>query len=170
MGVSELRRLRQLEDENRRLKHLVADLTLDKKMLQDVLLKKSEARTNAIPSGLPEERYGISQRYSCRLLGLHRSTCRYVPHPRDDRALLMIINNYSEVVLKSLGKNDPLYEDVEEIRTAGNRAASLTRQLLAFSRKQILTPNFLERNGIVSNLDKLLRRLIGEDIERKRTC
>ncbi len=58
-----------------------------------------------------------------------------------------------------------MQEELEEIRKAGERAASLTRQLLAFSRKELLQPQVLDLNALVANLDKMLRRLIGEDIE-----
>jgi CheY-like chemotaxis protein len=65
----------------------------------------------------------------------------------------------------SLGHTDPLRKDVEEIRKAGERAASLTRQLLAFSRKQVLMPRVLDLNTVLVDIDKLVRRLIGDDIK-----
>src|SRR6185503_13770907 len=63
------------------------------------------------------------------------------------------------------GPDDPLRLDVEEIRKAGDRAAALTKQLLAFSRKQLIEPKVLEVNAIVTNMEKMLCRLIGEDIQ-----
>jgi PAS domain S-box-containing protein len=83
----------------------------------------------------------------------------------DFNNLLTSILGYSDIVLQELADGHPLREDVEEIRKAGERAAALTRQLLAFSRKQILKPVVLEVNGVVGGLEKMLRRLIGEDIE-----
>jgi PAS domain S-box-containing protein len=83
----------------------------------------------------------------------------------DFNNLLTVITGYSDLVLASLSGSDPRRKNVEEILKAGERAASLTRQLLAFSRRQVLTPQPLDLNGVVLNLDKMLRRLIGEDIE-----
>jgi signal transduction histidine kinase len=57
--------------------------------------------------------------------------------------------------------------DIEEIRKAGSRAAGLTRQLLAFSRKQVFQPKVINMNDVVANMDAMLHRLLGEDIERK---
>src|SRR5213594_80860 len=82
----------------------------------------------------------------------------------DFNNLLTIINGYTELLLARLPGNDKMSRDVNEIRQAGQRAASLTRQLLAFSRKQILEPKVLDLNAIVVELEKMLRRLIGEDI------
>ncbi|MFN2386399.1 MAG: histidine kinase dimerization/phospho-acceptor domain-containing protein [Thermoanaerobaculia bacterium] len=83
----------------------------------------------------------------------------------DFNNLLPSILEYSDIVLRELGDGHVLREDVEEIRKAGERAAALTRQLLAFSRKQILKPVVLELNGVVGGLEKMLRRLIAEGIE-----
>jgi CheY-like chemotaxis protein len=68
------------------------------------------------------------------------------------------------MVLAGLDINDPIRDDVREIKNAGERAASLTRQLLAFSRKQILQLKPLNLNTVVRDMDKLLQRMIGEDI------
>jgi two-component system, cell cycle sensor histidine kinase and response regulator CckA len=83
----------------------------------------------------------------------------------DFNNLLTAISGYSEMILKRLDRQHPLRGDVEEIKRAGNRAAELTRQLLAFSRKQVLQPQLLDLNAVVFGMDKMLRRLIGADIE-----
>ena len=83
----------------------------------------------------------------------------------DFNNLLVAINGYSELALRRLQAEDPLRRNVEEIRKAGERAAALTRQLLAFSRRQVLQPMALDLNAIVSEMEKMLRRLIGEDVE-----
>src|SRR5205807_8902842 len=83
----------------------------------------------------------------------------------DFNNLLTAITGYSELTLRRLQAGDPLRRNLEEIKKAGERAASLTRQLLAFSRKQVLQPKVLELNSIVSDMDRMLRRLIGEDID-----
>lgn len=84
----------------------------------------------------------------------------------DFNNLLTVINGYSELILfRYIKDKGPLRQNVEQIKKAGDRAASLTRQLLAFSRKQVLQPEVLNLNSVVSNVDQMLRRLIGEDIE-----
>jgi PAS domain S-box-containing protein len=82
----------------------------------------------------------------------------------DFNNLLTVIKGYSELMLDELKDADPLRSEVEEIKKAADRAAGLTRQLLAFSRQQVLAPKVLEMNSVVSNMDKLLKRLLGEDI------
>lgn len=83
----------------------------------------------------------------------------------DFNNLLTAITGYSELALRKLQSEDPLRHYIDEIRKAGDRAAALTRQLLAFSRKQVLQPRVLNLNTVISELEKMLRRLIGEDIE-----
>src|SRR5216684_3668529 len=82
----------------------------------------------------------------------------------DFNNLLGVIIGYSGVSKKSLDKSQPNYEYATEIEKAGQRAASLTRQLLAFSRQQVLTPSVLSMNSLVSDMEKMLPRLLGEDI------
>jgi PAS domain S-box-containing protein len=83
----------------------------------------------------------------------------------DFNNLLTAINGYSDLALRRLDPEDPLRRSVEEIRKAGERAAALTRQLLAFSRKQVLQPLVLDLNSVVSDMERMLRRVIGEDVE-----
>jgi len=83
----------------------------------------------------------------------------------DFNNLLTVIAGYSELQLRSTAKTDPAHEQAEQIRAATVRAASLTRQLLAFSRQQVLQPKVVDLNGVVAEMDKMLRRIIGEHIE-----
>ncbi|MGC1108006.1 MAG: PAS domain S-box protein [Candidatus Acidiferrales bacterium] len=83
----------------------------------------------------------------------------------DFNNLLMVIQGYTELLLDRLGGEHPLRRNAEQIHDASQRAAGLTRQLLAFSRKQMLDPQVLNIQDVVSDMEKMLRRLIGEDIE-----
>jgi two-component system, cell cycle sensor histidine kinase and response regulator CckA len=83
----------------------------------------------------------------------------------DFNNLLGVILGYAELLLQGLSPNDPQHKDIEQIQKAGDRAALLTRQLLAFSRKQVLQPRVLNLNAVAVGAEKLLQRLIGEDIE-----
>jgi PAS domain S-box-containing protein len=83
----------------------------------------------------------------------------------DFNNLLGVIIGYGEIVEGSLNKDNPLRAKVEQITKAGRRAAGLTRQLLAFSRQQIIEPTIVSLNSIVADVQKMLQRLIGEDIE-----
>jgi PAS domain S-box-containing protein len=83
----------------------------------------------------------------------------------DFNNLLVAIIGYAEFALDSLRAEEPARKDIEEILKAGERAATLTRQLLAFSRRQLLKPEVISLNEVVRNLETMLRRLIGEDIE-----
>ena len=79
----------------------------------------------------------------------------------DFNNLLTGILSYSDLILQELRPADPIRADVEQIRDAGHRAANLTRQLLAFSRRQLLQPKVLSLNATVADLDPMLRRLLG---------
>jgi two-component system cell cycle sensor histidine kinase/response regulator CckA len=83
----------------------------------------------------------------------------------DFNNLLSVILGYSNILLADLKPVDPIRADLEAIRRSGQQAADLTRQLLAFSRRQVLSPRVVDLNDIVRDTDKMLRRLLGEDIE-----
>ena len=83
----------------------------------------------------------------------------------DFNNLLTVIKGYSQLSLFELPEDAPLRGNIDEIQKAADRAADLTRQLLAFSRRQILEVKVLDLNTLLKNLDKMLRRVIGEDIE-----
>ena len=83
----------------------------------------------------------------------------------DFNNLLGVIIGYSEILENRLPPGDPLHKECLQIKKAGQSAASLTRQLLAFSRQQVLEPKVLDINSIVLSVEKMLRRLIGEHID-----
>src|SRR3989449_2775141 len=83
----------------------------------------------------------------------------------DFNNVLTAIGGYAELVREDLPGEDARRHDVEEILRATERAATLTRQLLAFSRRQVLAPRVLDLNGVVAGVDNMLRRLIGADVE-----
>jgi two-component system cell cycle sensor histidine kinase/response regulator CckA len=85
----------------------------------------------------------------------------------DFNNLLSVIISYTTALIDELPGKDPMRQDLEEVRRAGQRAAELTRQLLAFSRRQVMEPKLVDLNELVSNTGSLLRRLIGEDLELK---
>ena len=83
----------------------------------------------------------------------------------DFNNLLMVINGYTEVLLEQLDKSSPMHHKVQSIQQAADRAATLTRQLLAFSRKQLLELKVIDVNKVIGDMERLLRPLIGENIE-----
>src|SRR6266480_4900685 len=85
----------------------------------------------------------------------------------DFNNILTAIVGYADLLAAEVGQNSQQREDIEEIRKAARRAAALTRQLLSFSRKQVLEPRIVDVNGVVLNLDKMLRSLMSENIELK---
>ncbi|MDB4928622.1 MAG: hypothetical protein JWM10_1106 [Myxococcaceae bacterium] len=83
----------------------------------------------------------------------------------DFNNLLSVVLSYAHFIARRLSESDPLRADVEEIRKAGERAGELTRQLLAFSRRQMLQPRLLDLNQVVAGLEKMLRRVLGDDVD-----
>jgi len=82
----------------------------------------------------------------------------------DFNNLLAVILSYSDLLLRDLSAGTQPHQDLQEIRDAAKRAAALTRQLLLFSRKQVLTPEQLDLNDVVLSIEKMLRRMVGEDV------
>jgi hypothetical protein len=82
----------------------------------------------------------------------------------DFNNILTAIGGYTDLLLADLPEHDPRRHDVEEIYQAAQRAATLTQQLLAFSRRQVMQPKVVDLNALVADIEKMLRRLIGEDI------
>ncbi|HEX2679213.1 MAG TPA: ATP-binding protein [Polyangiales bacterium] len=83
----------------------------------------------------------------------------------DFNNLLSIVLSYASLLLNRLGSGDPIRSPIEEIKLAGERAADLTKQLLAFSRQQVIEPKIVDLNEVVAGTNAMIRRLIGEDIE-----
>jgi PAS domain S-box-containing protein len=83
----------------------------------------------------------------------------------DFNNLLSVILSYSTMLAQDMTPSDPRRTDLEEIESAGRRAVDLTRQLLAFSRQQILQPKIVSLNDALAGMERMLRRLIGEDVE-----
>jgi PAS domain S-box-containing protein len=87
----------------------------------------------------------------------------------DFNNLLVVINGYAQIILSETPAEGPLRDQAQEIINAGNRAAALTRQLLAFSRKQVMRPRAINLDSLLTDLKKMLGRLIREDIELKQS-
>jgi PAS domain S-box-containing protein len=83
----------------------------------------------------------------------------------DFNNLLTVITSYSDLLLEDLAPSDPKRQDVEQVRHAADGAAALTRQLLAFSRQQVLAPRVVNLSHVVQGVEKMLRRVIGEDVD-----
>ena len=83
----------------------------------------------------------------------------------DFNNLLSVILGYGEMLLADLKPSDPIRADIEEIVRAGGRATELTRQLLMFSRQQVLAPKVLDLNDVLASMDKMLQRILGADVD-----
>ncbi len=83
----------------------------------------------------------------------------------DFNNILTVIGGFCDVALEGVEPDDPVVGDLVEIKKASDRAASLTRQLLAFSRRQILSPKVLELNTLIHDMEKMVGRILGEDVE-----
>ena len=83
----------------------------------------------------------------------------------DFNNMMMIIIGFADFLCQAIDETDPRRRDAEEIRKAAGRAAGLTRQLLAFGRQQLVHPARVDLNGVVRDMEAMLRPLLGEDIE-----
>jgi two-component system cell cycle sensor histidine kinase/response regulator CckA len=83
----------------------------------------------------------------------------------DFNNVLSVILSYGEILLSEMKPGEPMREEIEEIRKAGKRAAGLTRQLLMFSRQQVLEPKVIDLNEVLASMDKMLQRILGADVE-----
>ncbi len=83
----------------------------------------------------------------------------------DFNNILTVIGGFCDVALDGIAPQDPIVSDLVEIKKAADRAASLTRQLLAFSRRQILSPKVLDLNSLIRDMEKMLGRILGEDVD-----
>ena len=83
----------------------------------------------------------------------------------DFNNLLTIIRGHSDLAMMELEEGSSIHDSLSEVQKAADRASGLTRQLLAFSRQQVLAPRVISLNHVVTDMEKMLRRLIGEDVE-----
>src|SRR5439155_331629 len=155
-----------------RLIGTVQDITERKQVEED--LKKSQQRYEALVNSVDGVVWEADpntlqstfvSKQAERLLG--HPVAQWLEAPgfwiaHDFNNLLTAIAGYSDLLLSSLRPEDPIRGNLEEIRKAAARAASLTHQLLAFSRQQVLRPVILDLNTLLANIHKMLRRLIGE--------
>ncbi|NWF93758.1 MAG: PAS domain S-box protein [Syntrophaceae bacterium] len=142
-------------------------------LIQDRVLRDSEGRITGIRSTIQDitERKKAEKEMSELQEQLRQSQkmeavgrlAGGIAH--DFNNILTVIKGYSQLSLLSLKEGDPLRENIEEIQKAADKARDLTGQLLAFSRRQIMEMRVIDLNAVLWNLEKMLRRIIGEDIE-----
>jgi signal transduction histidine kinase/ActR/RegA family two-component response regulator len=139
------RRAQEIQESNRQLRQLQAELE-----------ERVRARTRELEQAHEQLRHAQKMEAIGTLAG-------GVAH--DFNNLLTAIMGYAQLMVLRLKPDDPALRDTEEILRSAERAAMLTRQLLAFSRREVLQPKLLDLNAIVGDLGKMLRRLIGETVE-----
>ena len=127
---------------------------------QTVRLMREKTRTQQAERALRESQENYMQAQKMESIG---RLAGGVAH--DFNNLLTVINGYSEIVFHQLPESDSMRQQVNEIRRAGEHAAELTQQLLTFSRKQVGRPRPLKLNSVVKEAEKMLRRLLGEDVQ-----
>ncbi|MBN1356282.1 response regulator [bacterium] len=158
LQAEQVRLLRELEDANLRLtdfntelERRVAERTAELRDANDRLRAEIKERQTA------EEQLRHAQKMEAigQLAG-------GVAH--DFNNLMTVVIGYSEMILASIDETDPIREDIREIAGAGEMASDVARQLLAFSRKQVIQLEMIDLNTLIGNLNKMLSRLIGADI------
>ncbi|MBI1940202.1 MAG: response regulator [Acidobacteria bacterium] len=142
--------------------HQIAS-ALERAELLERLEARVEERTAALKAEIAERESLQKQLVQAQKMEAIGRLAGGVAH--DFNNLLTIITGYSDLLLEQVKSGSPIRGQMEEIRRAADRAAALTRQLLAFGRRQVLAPQVLNLNKIVANMDKMLRRLIGEDLD-----
>jgi len=137
-------RIKKAEDTLRKkrdsLEHIVAERTAEREKIQAQLMQSQKMESIGRLAG------GVAH---------------------DLNNMLGVIIGHTELAMDIIDNSNPVYEDLEEIRKAAERSANLTRQLLAFARKQIISPKIIDLNRTVKDMLKMLERIIGEDIELK---
>ncbi len=159
MEVEVYRRAQEVQEANRRLRELQAELESRVAARTAALHRESAGREQAEEAlRQKEEQLRHAQKMEAvgRLAG-------GIAH--DFNNVLSVILSYSDMILSEVKSDDPVRGDIEEIRTAGKRAADLTRQLLLFSHQQVLEPKVLDLNDLLGGMEKMIRRLVGEDVE-----
>ncbi len=144
----------QLSAKNQELESVRQELQRSK----DLLEQRVEERTAALRDTSEQLRQSQKMEAIGRLAG-------GIAH--DFNNLLTVMTGFNELLREQLAATDPLRGLADEVAKAGERAAALTQQLLAFSRRQVLAPQVLDLNAVVEDMDRMLRRVIGEDVELK---
>ncbi len=166
MAVDVLQRAREVQDANRELQELKTELESklqERSEAADVARKQLESEIQARQRTVEKlERTEQQFRQAQKMESIGR-LAGGIAH--DFNNILSVIMSYADLVLDDLPAADRHRGALEEVLKAATRAADLTRQLLAFSRQQVLAPSVLDLNDVITNLRKILERIVGEDVE-----